>query len=65
MTASCLRACCSWNPADDQLAMGRVWREGQQKDVFIYRLLTTGSIEEKIFQRQVPKGSSWTARAGQ
>ena len=22
--------------------MGRVWREGQKKDVFIYRLLTTG-----------------------
>ncbi|KAL4421506.1 hypothetical protein ABPG75_010797 [Micractinium tetrahymenae] len=45
----------SWNPADDQQAMGRVWREGQQKDVFIYRLLTTGSIEEKIFQRQLAK----------
>jgi hypothetical protein len=51
--AVCLPRCCSWNPADDQQAMGRVWREGQQKDVFIYRLLTTGSIEEKIFQRQV------------
>lgn len=23
--------------------MGRVWREGQKKDVFIYRLLTTGA----------------------
>ncbi|PSC67575.1 hypothetical protein C2E20_8771 [Micractinium conductrix] len=45
----------SWNPADDQQAMGRVWREGQKKDVFIYRLLTTGSIEEKIFQRQLAK----------
>lgn len=33
----------SWNPADDQQAMGRVWREGQKKDVFIYRLLTTGA----------------------
>ncbi|KAI3429643.1 hypothetical protein D9Q98_005729 [Chlorella vulgaris] len=56
----------SWNPADDQQAMGRVWREGQKKDVYIYRLLTTGkcngaqlnrggSIEEKIFQRQLAK----------
>jgi DNA repair and recombination protein RAD54B len=38
--------------------MGRVWREGQQKDVFIYRLLTTGSIEEKVFQRQVPRAAA-------
>jgi SNF2 family DNA or RNA helicase len=25
--------------------MARVWREGQKKQVFIYRMLTTGSIE--------------------
>lgn len=32
-------------PAPHRLtqAMGRVWREGQKKDVFIYRLLTTGA----------------------
>ncbi|MCX7138424.1 MAG: Gfo/Idh/MocA family oxidoreductase, partial [Proteobacteria bacterium] len=35
--------------------MARVWREGQRKDVAIYRLLTAGTIEEKIFQRQVVK----------
>lgn len=28
--------------------MARVWREGQKKKVFIYRLLTTGSLEEKV-----------------
>ncbi|GAB4822557.1 hypothetical protein N2152v2_009603 [Parachlorella kessleri] len=44
-----------WNPANDQQAMARVWREGQQKHVWIYRLLTTGSIEEKIWQRQLAK----------
>ncbi|CAD2219907.1 DNA repair and recombination protein RAD54B [Angomonas deanei] len=44
-----------WNPANDAQAMGRVWRDGQQKRVFIYRLLSTGSIEEKIYQRQVSK----------
>lgn len=37
-----------WNPANDQQAMARVWREGQTKPVWIYRLLTTGSIEEKV-----------------
>jgi len=44
-----------WNPANDEQAMARVWRDGQKKPVFIYRLLTTGSIEEKIFQRQTHK----------
>ena len=42
-----------WNPANDQQAMARVWRDGQKKNVTIYRLLTSGTIEEKIFQRQV------------
>ncbi|XP_019856085.1 PREDICTED: DNA repair and recombination protein RAD54-like isoform X1 [Amphimedon queenslandica] len=44
-----------WNPANDDQAMARVWRDGQKKQVFIYRLLSTGSIEEKIFQRQAHK----------
>ncbi|XP_070568262.1 DNA repair and recombination protein RAD54B-like isoform X2 [Ptychodera flava] len=44
-----------WNPANDLQAMARVWRDGQQKTVYIYRLLTTGTIEEKIYQRQVSK----------
>lgn len=44
-----------WNPANDQQAMARIWREGQKKRVWIYRLLTTGSIEEKIYQRQIAK----------
>ncbi|XP_077986095.1 DNA repair and recombination protein RAD54B-like [Glandiceps talaboti] len=46
-----------WNPANDLQAMARVWRDGQHKTVYIYRLLTTGSIEEKIFQRQICKQS--------
>ncbi|XP_057380226.1 DNA repair and recombination protein RAD54B-like [Daphnia carinata] len=44
-----------WNPANDMQAMARVWREGQKRKVKIYRLLTTGTIEEKIFQRQILK----------
>jgi SNF2 family DNA or RNA helicase len=31
-----------WNPANDAQALARVWREGQKKSVYIYRLLTTG-----------------------
>jgi DNA repair and recombination RAD54-like protein len=41
-----------WNPATDAQCMGRVWRQGQTKPVFVYRLLTVGTIEESILQRQ-------------
>eukprot|EP00002_Diphylleia_rotans_P006870 TRINITY_DN1629_c0_g2_i8.p1 TRINITY_DN1629_c0_g2~~TRINITY_DN1629_c0_g2_i8.p1 ORF type:complete len:767 (-),score=160.19 TRINITY_DN1629_c0_g2_i8:131-2431(-) len=44
-----------WNPATDLQAMARVWRDGQRKNVFIYRFLATGTIEEKIYQRQLSK----------
>eukprot|EP00892_Ulva_mutabilis_P003145 jgi/Ulvmu1/12831/UM098_0013.1 len=45
-----------WNPAMDQQAMARIWRDGQKKPCYIYRLLVTGLIDEKIFQRQLYKG---------
>lgn len=35
--------------------MARVWRDGQTKVCFIYRFIATGTIEEKIFQRQAHK----------
>ncbi|GIL43572.1 hypothetical protein Vafri_1202, partial [Volvox africanus] len=44
-----------WNPANDQQAAARVWRDGQRKRVFVYRFLSTGSIEEKVYQRQLSK----------
>jgi SNF2 family DNA or RNA helicase len=44
-----------WNPATDLQAMARVWRDGQEQTVYIYRLLATASIDEKIFQRQLAK----------
>ncbi|KAI0599639.1 recombinational repair protein [Biscogniauxia sp. FL1348] len=46
-----------WNPAADQQALARVWRDGQRKDCFVYRFIATGTIEEKIFQRQSHKQS--------
>jgi DNA repair and recombination RAD54-like protein len=57
-----------WNPATDKQAMARVWREGQKKVCWIYRLFSTGSIEEKILQRQINKNglsSSLVATTGQ
>ncbi|KAI1291777.1 DNA excision repair protein ERCC-6 [Halotydeus destructor] len=44
-----------WNPSTDLQARERAWRIGQQKKVTIYRLLTSGTIEEKIYHRQVFK----------
>mmetsp|Transcript_59295 Transcript_59295/g.109581 ORF Transcript_59295/g.109581 Transcript_59295/m.109581 type:complete len:900 (-) Transcript_59295:153-2852(-) len=44
-----------WNPANDRQAMARIWRDGQKKKCFIYRLFTTGTIEEKVYQRQICK----------
>jgi len=44
-----------WNPANDRQAFSRVWRDGQNKSCFIYRLFTTGTIDEKVYQRQICK----------
>jgi len=37
-----------WNPATDAQARERAWRIGQNKQVTIYRLITAGTIEEKV-----------------
>ncbi|KAJ2658765.1 DNA-dependent ATPase protein rad54 [Coemansia sp. RSA 1200] len=47
----------SFNPADNLQACGRIWRDGQKKPCYIYTLVTTGTVEEKIFQRQSYKTS--------
>jgi len=44
-----------WNPSADLQAMARIWRPGQQKDCTVYRLVTTGTLEEKVYQRQRQK----------
>eukprot|EP00927_Polykrikos_kofoidii_P011790 TRINITY_DN15039_c0_g1_i1.p1 TRINITY_DN15039_c0_g1~~TRINITY_DN15039_c0_g1_i1.p1 ORF type:complete len:1225 (+),score=199.44 TRINITY_DN15039_c0_g1_i1:419-3676(+) len=44
-----------WNPANDRQAMARIWRDGQKKPCYIYRLFTTGTIDEKVYQRQICK----------
>jgi SNF2 family DNA or RNA helicase len=37
-----------WNPAVEAQAMDRAHRIGQEKPVFVYRLLTVGTVEEKM-----------------
>jgi DNA excision repair protein ERCC-6 len=39
----------------DIQARERAWRLGQKREVLIYRLITKGTIEEKIYQRQIFK----------
>ena len=46
-----------WNPANDKQAAARCWRDGQKKKCYLYRFLAAGTIEEKVFQRQLSKES--------
>ena len=44
-----------WNPAVESQAIGRAHRMGQEQAVEVYRLITRGTIEEKIQELQEQK----------
>ena len=44
-----------WNPSTDLQVMARIHRDGQKRHCRIYRLLTLGALDEKIYQRQLTK----------
>ena len=44
-----------WNPSTDLQARERAWRIGQDREVSVFRLVTSGTVEEKIYQRQIFK----------
>jgi SNF2 family DNA or RNA helicase len=44
-----------WNPASEMQAMSRAHRIGQDKSIFVYRYITSNSIEEKIVRLQEKK----------
>ena len=44
-----------WNPAVEMQASDRAHRIGQDKPVFIYKLITRDTVEEKILQLQEKK----------
>jgi len=44
-----------WNPAAENQATDRAWRIGQDKPVFVYKLIARGTLEEKIQQLQQKK----------
>lgn len=52
---------CDWNPAADLQAMSRIWRDGQAKPCFVTRLVTAGTIEEKV-RRLTAWSGCWQAR---
>jgi hypothetical protein len=46
-----------WNPAVEHQAADRAHRLGQDKPVFVYKLITAGSVEEKIVAMQEQKAA--------
>jgi hypothetical protein len=46
-----------WNPASENQATDRAWRIGQDKPVFVYKLIAKGTLEEKIQELQRRKGA--------
>jgi hypothetical protein len=45
----------SWNPAEDAQAIDRAYRIGQRQAVTVYRLISAGTVEEKMYEKQVHK----------
>lgn len=46
-----------WNPAAENQATDRAYRIGQNKPVFVYKLITSGTVEEKIIEMQKKKAA--------
>lgn len=44
-----------WNPAAENQATDRAYRIGQDKPVLVYKLITSGTVEEKIIEMQNKK----------
>lgn len=52
---TCILYDSDWNPQSDIQAMGRVHRIGQTKTVHVYRLVCSGTIEERMIERAEKK----------
>ena len=45
----------NWNPSHDLQAQDRAYRIGQSRDVEVFRLVSSGTIEEIVYARQIYK----------
>ena len=45
----------NWNPSFDAQAQDRAYRIGQSRDVTVYRFVCQGTIEERMYMRQLHK----------
>jgi SNF2 family DNA or RNA helicase len=45
----------NWNPSFDLQAQDRAYRIGQTRDVEVFRLVSAGTIEERVYARQIYK----------
>jgi SNF2 family DNA or RNA helicase len=50
-----------WNPATEAQAVDRTHRIGQSRNVMVYRLISAGTIEEKVLALQARKAELCTS----
>ena len=54
-----------WNPAVEEQAIDRVHRIGRRGDVFVYRLVSQGSVEDRVRSLQAQKKSIFNQLLGE
>ncbi len=54
-----------WNPAVEDQAIDRVHRIGRRGDVFVYRLVSEGSVEDRVRQLQIQKKGMFNQLLGE